>query len=232
MTGELVPFNFESHEVRVSVDLYGEPWWIASDVCKVLGIVNPRQALTRVDREDVGSTDTLTAGGRQTVNTVSESGLYELIFASKKPEARAFRRWVTKEVLPQIRKTGQYIPNEANDKRGYQLHLIGMAKGLLPDSHLAEYTKMVLGQALQIEMAPAEFRLLTVDEYLEEKGWPASARRSARTIFGKALAKAYRSHYGEEPKKVDRIIDGTLRGVNGYTEEHRHLFDIVFERLT
>ncbi len=103
----IVPFTFEGHDVRVLIDLSGEPWWIAADVCRVLAISNVADALTRIDPLDIGSADVENSrGSRVRTKTVNESGLYELVFASRKPEAKEFRRWVTKEVLPTIRRTG------------------------------------------------------------------------------------------------------------------------------
>ncbi|BAH52254.1 phage antirepressor [Rhodococcus opacus] len=84
------------------------PQFALADVCTILEIRNSRDAVGRLDRKDVGSTDTLTAGGRQQITVVNESGLYELIFQSRKPEAKRFRRWITTEVLPSIRRTGSY----------------------------------------------------------------------------------------------------------------------------
>lgn len=79
-------------------------------MCEVLDIANPRDETSRLERDDVGTTDTIDRLGRsQQVSTVNESGLYDVIFQSRKPEAKRFRRWVTNEVLPAIRKTGAYI---------------------------------------------------------------------------------------------------------------------------
>lgn len=107
---ELVPFNFDDHQVRVIVDLYGVPWWVAADVCAVLGIANARDAMTRLDTDDVGSTDVVDSAGRRNPNTkiINESGLYDLILDSRKPAAKRFRRWITSEVIPSIRRTGSY----------------------------------------------------------------------------------------------------------------------------
>jgi len=84
------------------------PWFVAADVCAALTIGNSRDALDRLDADEkgVGSIDTL--GGLQQLATVNESGLYSLILGSRKPEAKPFKRWVTSEVLPAIRKTGAY----------------------------------------------------------------------------------------------------------------------------
>lgn len=86
----------------------GEPWFVTKDICAVLNIANHNDAVTSLDDDEkgVGIADTL--GGPQQIGIVNESGLYALIFKSRKPEARAFRKWVTSEVLPQIRKRGFY----------------------------------------------------------------------------------------------------------------------------
>jgi len=101
-------FNFDNLPVR-TVERSGEIWFVAADVCKALEISNPRDATGRLDtdeKDDVGITDTI--GREQTVNIISESGLYSLILTSRKKEAKRFKKWVTSEVLPAIRKTGSY----------------------------------------------------------------------------------------------------------------------------
>lgn len=105
----IIPFQFEAHAVRVQVDDAGLPWFNASDVCDALEMGNPSQAVkSHVDAEDLQKLETLTAGGRQRQNHVNESGLYALILGSTKDAAKRFKRWVTGEVLPAIRKTGAY----------------------------------------------------------------------------------------------------------------------------
>lgn len=105
-------FEYESHEIRVIQDDNKGPWWVAGDVCDILGISNVPDAMNRLD-EDEKSTIVLTdrtspKGGNPNVNVINEPGLYNLIINSKKPEANKFRRWITHEVLPSIRKTGSY----------------------------------------------------------------------------------------------------------------------------
>lgn len=102
----------EFGEVR-SIVINGEPLFVAKDVCDVLEINKYRDAVARLDEDEKGSpvvVDTL--GGKQSMATVNESGLYNLIFQSRKPKARAFRKWVTSEVLPNIRKHGFYMTPE------------------------------------------------------------------------------------------------------------------------
>ena len=90
----------------------GDPWFVGPDACRALGIGNSRQAVARLDSDDVSTADVIDSMGRsQATSIVSEAGLYELIFMSRKAEARAFKKWVTSEVLPAIRKTGRYAPN-------------------------------------------------------------------------------------------------------------------------
>lgn len=92
-----------------TVAMNGEPWFVGKDVAVALGYKNARQALTtNVDDEDKGVHSMDTLGGEQKITIINESGLYSLILSSKLPGAKAFKRWVTAEVLPQLRKTGTY----------------------------------------------------------------------------------------------------------------------------
>lgn len=108
MVTELMKYEFQGNAVRVVVR-DGEPWWVAKDVCDVLGLGNPSMAVTRLDGDEVNSTEVIDSVGRvQTANTVNEAGLYSLILGSRKPEAKVLKRWVTHDVLPDIRKHGMY----------------------------------------------------------------------------------------------------------------------------
>ena len=86
----------------------GEPWFVAKDACAVLGIGNPRQAVSRLADDEKGVTSSDTLGGPQDLRIVNEFGLYRLILTSRKPEAEAFKRWICHEVLPAIREKGFY----------------------------------------------------------------------------------------------------------------------------
>lgn len=100
-------FHYEDHELRTVV-IDGEPWFVAADVCAVLDIADPKSSLRLLDDDERGVHSVHTPGGHQLVNVISEPGLYSLILRSRKPEAKAFKRWVTHEVLPAIRRTGTY----------------------------------------------------------------------------------------------------------------------------
>lgn len=116
MSNEIQRFEFKGAALRTLTDENGEPWFVAKDVCDVLELSNVGQALARLD-DDEKSSITLNDGtpGNPNKAIVSESGLYALVLASRKPEAHEFKRWVTHEVLPQIRKTGGYIPTTDAD---------------------------------------------------------------------------------------------------------------------
>lgn len=101
------PFTDHTLPVRV-ITIDGEPWFVAAEVAKVLGIAAANGITRMIDDEDKAYHEVITPGGPQTVTIVNESGLYTALIRSDKPEATKFRRWVTSEVLPTIRKTGSY----------------------------------------------------------------------------------------------------------------------------
>ena len=87
----------------------GEPWFVAADVCRALEIRNGSDAMSRLDEDEKGVGLTDTPGGKQQVTIINEPGLYSLVLGSRKPEAKAFKRWITHEVIPSIRKHGAYM---------------------------------------------------------------------------------------------------------------------------
>ncbi|MCF8568009.1 Bro-N domain-containing protein [Alicyclobacillus tolerans] len=106
---KVIPFSDENAGWNVRVVMFdGEPWFVAVDVCKALNIANPTRTLSRLDDDEKGLHSVKTFGGVQDLNTVNEAGLYSLILTSRKPEAKSFKRWITHQVLPSIRKTGEY----------------------------------------------------------------------------------------------------------------------------
>jgi prophage antirepressor-like protein len=137
MNQQLVPFDFEGRPVRVVTDSQGEPWFVAADVLATIGL--DRKALERLDDDEKGVSSIHTPGGGQEMTTVNEPGLYTLVLGSRKAEAKRFKRWVTHEVLPSIRKNGSYavpsaiasLPAPTQD-RVTALLLIGEAVAKVP----------------------------------------------------------------------------------------------------
>lgn len=113
----VLDFNFEGHDVR-AIAIDGEPWFVGKDVAEALGYGKGKSitnAVTNhVDDEDKGVTKIMTPGGRQKMVIINESGLYSLILSSKLDSAKKFKKWVTSEVLPSIRKNGGYIYGQEN----------------------------------------------------------------------------------------------------------------------
>lgn len=107
-TAQLVPFQYEGSAVR-TVLIDGEPWFVLADLCKVLGLSSPTRVAERLAADGVSQTQVIDSMGREQLATiVNESGMYEVVIRSDKPEAVAFRRWLTGTVLPEIRKTGSF----------------------------------------------------------------------------------------------------------------------------
>lgn len=134
IVGEIEVFNFSQEKAPIRVQLINcEPWFVAKDVCQVLGIEKYRDAVSRLDEDERESVLVDTLGGIQKMTAVSESGLYSLIFQSRKAEARKFRKWVTSEVLPSIRKKGYYgvkkSPTDYLDVRDVPYKVMGYRGG-------------------------------------------------------------------------------------------------------
>lgn len=103
--------NTEFGRVRTMM-IKGSPWFVAKDVCECLGITKHRDAVSRLDGNERGSVEADTLGGTQQMAAVNEYGLYSLVLSSRKPSAKAFKRWITHEVIPAIRKHGAYMTGE------------------------------------------------------------------------------------------------------------------------
>ncbi|MBR3404945.1 MAG: phage antirepressor KilAC domain-containing protein [Firmicutes bacterium] len=115
--------NPEFGQVR-TVTKQKEPWFAAVDVCRALEIGNSRMALSRLDEDEKGVSSIDTLGGNQKMQIINEPGLYSLILTSRKPEAKAFKRWITHEVIPSIRKYGAYVTDEVLDQMDEHPELI------------------------------------------------------------------------------------------------------------
>lgn len=179
--------NAEFGEIRVA-EINGEPWFIAADVCRALEVKNGRDAIARLD-EDEKNTVVLTDGtpGNPNMAIINEAGLYALVLSSRKPEAKAFKRWVTHEVLPSIRQHGAYM-TEATLERALSEpdFLISLATKLKEEREkwlAAELDKAVLGQQIAELRPKASYydlilqcaSLLSVTEISKDYGMSAKA---------------------------------------------------------
>lgn len=190
---EMQVFNYKSSQVR-TVEINNEPWFVLKDVCAVLDLGSAHKVSERLDedeRNQIPLTDSL--GRKQETTIINESGLYNVILRSDKPEAKPFRKWVTSEVLPSIRKTGSYaLPKD------YPAALRALAD--------AEEQKLrLLAENQQQAQVIADFEPIRqyVDTILESKGAMATSQIAA--------------DYGLTAQKLNKILHegGVQRNVNG-----------------
>jgi len=149
---DIQTFMFKDFAVRAFED-NGEIYVVANDVCEALEFLNPRDAIkNHVDRDDVGKRDVIDNLGRnQSINCVNESGLYSLIFGSKKAAAKKFKRWVTSEVLPTIRKTGRYEMEQKDNRQLSVMHEFEeMFTGLMRKNVKYEHCIQLLEEELKV----------------------------------------------------------------------------------
>lgn len=242
---EISVFERDDWSVRTVV-IDGDPWFVARDVCVALGITNGRDALSRVDADGVGTTDVIDSLGRtQQASIVSEPGLYELIFQSRKPEAKAFKRWVTHEVLPSIRRTGGYtampqtyaaalreLASSVEAREAAEAQVKALEPSAAAWDHLAsaEGDYMVGDAAKILSRDPAiqlgQNRLFS---RMSELGWVYRARGDNRwRVYQDAveagwLAEIPQSHY--HPRSGQLVLDSPQVRVTpkGLRELHRRL---------
>ena len=151
---EIQVFEYSNNPIR-TVMRDGEPWWVLKDVCEVLGISNHKMTVQRLDPDEVSLTDLTDSMGRQQATTIiNESGLYSLILSSKMPKAKEFKRWVTHEVLPAIRKTGAYSVSPYKPKAssvGEVIKLVEVTRSMMEDQgcdpmEIAQAVKQICDQ--------------------------------------------------------------------------------------
>ncbi len=156
---ELKLFSYNGSQVR-TIELNGEPWFVLRDVCGVLGLDSPHKVAKRLDEDEKGRNSIPTLGGSQEMTVISESGLYNVILRSDKPEAKPFRKWVTTEVLPSIRRNGGYICNAEE--------LIAKTATAV----VAEVMKQILPLAVRSETAPQTANLqLDLSKYKRKENF-------------------------------------------------------------
>lgn len=235
----IVPFRFDDHDVRVHIAEDGTPWWEAKDVCAILDIRDVSQAVTRLHVGEKRTCET------RNVLIINESGLYRLIFRSNKPEAARFQDWVFGEVLPTIRKTGQYIAHDViPPERKAELALIRQASDLL--SHLGHLTPrdtlMLADQARNVMTAgqrllpaatttAAPIHGFSVAERVAQLGYQLTRSQQAALVpkLGKRIAEEWRRRYEGEPAKENRWVDGAQRLVAWYAEDDAQWVDVIVQ---
>jgi prophage antirepressor-like protein len=155
MSTEIVPFVFDGHNVR-TVTIEGEPWIVVADACAILELGNSRQVVNQLEPDEVSKTYVIDAKGRrQKAHITNEPGLYRLIFRSNKPQAKRFQRWIYNEVLPSIRRTGQFAPG-AQPTMGmpFLLPEPKPARKIFPDEFFKELFRLKNKTPVSLRKAP------------------------------------------------------------------------------
>lgn len=192
---ELKVFNYQDNEVR-TVEVNGEPWFVLKDVCAVLGIGNSRMVFDRLDSDEKGVSQIDTPGGLQNVNIVNESGLYNVLLRSDKPEAKPLRKWVTSEVLPSIRKTGSY-----NQKPLSPVEMFAMQAQINLEQErrlkAVEQKQAVLDGVMDVMAAPM----------LAEDGWQEKAQKAINTAVERFQTnhQTFRAELYEDVERVGHV---------------------------
>lgn len=149
-------FHYQGRDFR-AIEQNGQPWFVLPDVCRVLGLGSPHKVAERLDEDEKGRNLIPTPGGLQETTIINESGLYAVILRSDKPEARPFRKWVTAEVLPSIRRTGAYNapapPVSPQDKVMELMEELMRARSKIADLRVAAAQKEVEDLRLELEVA-------------------------------------------------------------------------------
>lgn len=200
----------------------GEPWFVAADICKALEIANNRDALTRIDDDEKGVALADTLGGKQEVTIVNEPGLYSLVLGSRKPEAKVFKRWVTHEVIPSIRKHGAYLTPEALERAmtdpDFTIGLLTALKSERESRKIAE-TKVNLLSAEVLTWADRKVLNAIIRKYSAAvhnsdfaKGWNAFYKELLykHEINLKTRATQRMNHTGKKVPRLDMLDDSEL----------------------
>lgn len=209
----ITPFNYGDNLIRVVNDeTSNEPLWVAKDVCAVLEYKEVSKTLSKLDDDEKGTKRIRTLGGEQEMMCVTESGLYTLILRSNKPEAKPFKRWVTHEVLPTIRKTGSYGQNE------------DLAQ-IIP-----VLTKIMDGMSGMVQMMGTilENQAVSKNDSLSRDQIDQLKLAVNRAV--KAAVDCHRMPWGEVTKKVYTEFNGRM-GVFTYTHIHPADFQEAMDLL-
>jgi prophage antirepressor-like protein len=250
----VVPFNFEAKQIRVIHEPDQSLWFVAKDVCEVLGYQNPSKTLS--DHLDDDERSNVSLGRQGSTNVISESGLYTLIIRSNKPQAKPFRKWVTSEVLPAIRKTGCYstrhdkpaqqslpmppkdavvFPREKWNDLNRRIHALSqelktIGQDFWPGIQPATVSHAVTGEVVsrpKTKEAPKRENDIPVTNFglFNQRPWEA-ARRMHPELYAQLEAK-----YAELDKEKHRGIESMRDSIFFVTEEFGVLLDYIALRI-
>jgi prophage antirepressor-like protein len=198
----IIPFVFESKQVRAVRSEGGEPWFVAADVASALGYLTAKDMTRFLDDDEKDGQIMPTPGGPQEMTIISESGLYHAVLKSRKPEAKRFKRWVTGDVLPTIRKTGSYLAPGATLESlppAIARQVGGIIKAVV-HKEVSEALTLALPSLIHGELAKQRTGIrhgVTAGQIWHDHGLPTKGLRGFPSWFGNRLAgrgRARRQH--------------------------------------
>ncbi len=214
----LTAFEYtDARQVR-TIQINGETWFVVSDICDILNLGTITRVVERLDEDELSQTQVMDKIGRkQQMHICNESGLYNLILRSDKPEAKSFKKWVTKEVLPAIRKTGSY---SLQGKTQLEALLITVQQMVAQEQKIREHDLKLVEHEDRISKIEAKIKTTNKDYFslagyyaLRKRAWNLSNKEAQST--GKLLTKASQS----AGMAVIKVQDSKYGEVNGYHQD-------------
>lgn len=220
--------NSEFGNLRVAM-IDNEPWFVASDVCSGLEIKNSRDALSRLDDDEKGVALTDTLGGKQTVATINEPGLYTLVLSSRKPEAKAFKRWITHDIIPSLRKNGVYVSNtaKATESVGANLSTLSNEDAMLYILLKEETQNKIIGNLIQSQQNWMAVQQKHNEEFRKEV-------MSYFKEFGDSVAKTvsdFMTQQMNNSQNLNTTISNALECVQSNSNSHTSSIENICESL-
>lgn len=197
-------FRFDGNGVRIIL-INEEPWFVAKDLCLILDIKNVSDALSRLDADEKGIGSIYTPGGNQDMAIVSESGMYTLVLGSRKSEAKAFRKWVTAEVLPQIRKTGSYGQKTTHNLEWFDRLKLYRRHTKIPTGWFSIFEEMCSHLMADFEDAGYSLPMGSVPDISVGKHFCQYMREQGHNTNDPALVRKYKHHYPD-----GRVVDANI----------------------
>lgn len=238
-------FTFPETDQSVrSVTVNDAPWWVARDVADILGLSNMHSSLALLDEDEKGVHSVETPGGVQELAIVNEPGLYSLMLRSRKPQAKAFKRWITHDVIPAIRKTGRYEttppvepPKEITAAAGPlpyrdQAELLVILSPVLPEPYATATGKVIMARAMgeAPHLDPSETPLYA-STFLAGMGHRPATVAKFQSPFGRRVSDRYFKVHGRRPGKIPGPTGSRIDKVAAYTEDDRPLLEQVYAEM-
>ena len=203
-------FRFDGNSVRI-VLVEGDPWFVAKDLCMILEIKNVSDALGRLEGDEKGIGLIYTPGGNQQMAIVSESGMYALVLGSRKPEAKSFRKWVTADVIPQIRKTGSYSQKNTYNLEWFDRLKLYRRNTKIPTGWFSIFEEMCSSLMADFEDAGYSLPMGSVPDISVGKCFCNHLRSLGHGLTpGNGLIQEYQHHYPDGRVVTANIYNDSL----------------------